>query len=82
LRAIEPIARVPLKDELAAVVREAGALAASTFRTELKSWTKGGGSVKCMIGDLGPGDEPETPAVVGFRHEVRYRPGSKVASGS
>jgi len=45
-------------------------------------WTKGGGSVKCMIGDLGPGDEPETPAVVGFRHEVRYRPGSKVASGS
>jgi myo-inositol-1(or 4)-monophosphatase len=44
LQAIEPIARAPLKDELAVVVREAGALAASTFRTELKSWTKGGGS--------------------------------------
>ena len=44
MQAIEPIARAPLKDELAAVVREAGALAASTFRTELKSWTKGGGS--------------------------------------
>jgi myo-inositol-1(or 4)-monophosphatase len=44
LRAIEPIARAPLKDELAAVVREAGNLAASTFRRELKSWTKGGGS--------------------------------------
>ena len=33
-----------LKDELAAVVREAGALAASTFRKEYKSWTKDGGS--------------------------------------
>lgn len=44
MQAIEPIARAPLKDELAGIVREAGALAASTFRTELKSWTKGGGS--------------------------------------
>jgi myo-inositol-1(or 4)-monophosphatase len=44
LRAIEPIARAPLKDELAGIVREAGALAASTFRRELKHWTKSGGS--------------------------------------
>jgi myo-inositol-1(or 4)-monophosphatase len=33
-----------LKDALAAIVREAGALAASTFRKEYKSWTKDGGS--------------------------------------
>ena len=39
-------------------------------------WTKGGGSVKCMIGDLGPGDEAQTPAVSAFRSRVRYRPGS------
>ena len=44
MRAIEPIARAPLKDELAGIVREAGALAASTFRRELKHWTKSGGS--------------------------------------
>jgi myo-inositol-1(or 4)-monophosphatase len=45
LRALEPIARAPLKDELAAVVREAGALAASTFRdAQLKHWTKHGDS--------------------------------------
>jgi len=44
LRAIEPIARAPLKDELAGIVRKAGALAASTFRRELKHWTKHGGS--------------------------------------
>ena len=44
MRAIEPIARTPLKDELGRIVREAGALAASTFRRELKHWTKHGGS--------------------------------------
>jgi myo-inositol-1(or 4)-monophosphatase len=44
LRAIEPIARASLKDELAAIVREAGALAASTFRGQFKQWTKDGGS--------------------------------------
>jgi myo-inositol-1(or 4)-monophosphatase len=44
LRAIEPIARTPLKDELAVIVREAGALAARTFRGQLKQWTKHGGS--------------------------------------
>ena len=44
MRAIEPIARAPLKDELAGIVREAGALAASTFRREIKHWTKHGGS--------------------------------------
>jgi myo-inositol-1(or 4)-monophosphatase len=33
-----------LRDELAAIVREAGALAASTFRGTYNSWTKGGGS--------------------------------------
>jgi N-dimethylarginine dimethylaminohydrolase len=37
-------------------------------------WSKGGGSVKCMIDDLGPDDEPETAHVASFRHEVRYRP--------
>ena len=44
MRAPEPTTRAPLKDELAAIVREAGALAARTFRGELKSWTKHGGS--------------------------------------
>ena len=45
MRAPEPTTRAPLKDELAAIVREAGALAASTFRGEqLKSWTKSGDS--------------------------------------
>jgi N-dimethylarginine dimethylaminohydrolase len=36
-------------------------------------WSKGGGSVKCMIGDLGPGDEAETPQIASFRERVRYR---------
>jgi myo-inositol-1(or 4)-monophosphatase len=44
LLAPEPIARAPLKDELASIVREAGQLAASTFRGEYKHWTKHGGS--------------------------------------
>jgi myo-inositol-1(or 4)-monophosphatase len=45
LRALEPIARAPLRDELAAIVREAGALAASTFGdAQLKHWTKHGDS--------------------------------------
>lgn len=42
--ALEPIARTPFRDELAAIVREAGALAASTFGGTYRSWTKGGGS--------------------------------------
>lgn len=45
MRAPEPIARAPLRDALAGIVREAGALAASKFRdTDLKSWTKHGNS--------------------------------------
>jgi myo-inositol-1(or 4)-monophosphatase len=45
LRALEPIARAPLKQELADIVREAGALAASKFQSpDLKSWTKNGSS--------------------------------------
>jgi myo-inositol-1(or 4)-monophosphatase len=44
LPAPEPIPRASFRDELAAIVREAGALAASTFRGSYKSWTKGGGS--------------------------------------
>ncbi len=45
MRAPEPTTRAPFKDELEAIVREAGALAASTFRGEqLKSWTKSGDS--------------------------------------
>jgi myo-inositol-1(or 4)-monophosphatase len=45
LRAPEPTTRAPLRDELETIVREAGALAASTFRgTQLKSWTKSGDS--------------------------------------
>lgn len=40
----EPIPRASFRDEFVAVVREAGALAASTFRGTYKSWTKGGGS--------------------------------------
>ena len=45
MRAPEPTTLTPLKDGLAAIVREAGTLAASTFRGEhLKSWTKAGDS--------------------------------------
>jgi myo-inositol-1(or 4)-monophosphatase len=44
LPATEATARAPFRDELAAIVREAGALAASTFRGTYKSWSKGGGS--------------------------------------
>ena len=40
----EPIPCAPFRDDLAAIVREAGALAASTFGGTYKSWTKGGGS--------------------------------------
>lgn len=36
-------------------------------------WRKGGGSVKCMIGDLGPLDEPATEAVARERERYRYR---------
>lgn len=34
--------------------------------------TKGGGSVKCMIGDLGPLPPPATPAVENFRRTHRF----------
>ena len=36
-------------------------------------WKKGGGSVKCMVGDLGPLDEPATPEIAAFRDQARYR---------
>jgi len=36
-------------------------------------WNKGGGSVKCMIGDLGPLDEPVRPEIATFRELARYR---------
>jgi arginine dihydrolase len=36
-------------------------------------WKKGGGSVKCMVGDLGPLDEPATPEIAVFRDQVRHR---------
>lgn len=44
MRALEPTVRASFRDEFAAIVREAGALAASTFGGTYKSWTKGGGS--------------------------------------
>jgi myo-inositol-1(or 4)-monophosphatase len=44
LRAIEPIARTPLKDELASIVREAGALATRTLGGAFKHWIKHGDS--------------------------------------
>ena len=37
-------------------------------------WRKGGGSVKCMIADLGPLDEPATVEIARAREELRYRP--------
>lgn len=37
-------------------------------------WRKGGGSVKCMIGDLGPLDEPATEEIAQARERYRYRP--------
>lgn len=36
-------------------------------------WRKGGGSVKCMVGDLGPIDEPASAEIASFRAEARYR---------
>jgi N-dimethylarginine dimethylaminohydrolase len=36
-------------------------------------WNKGGGSVKCMIGDLGPELEAPSPEVAAFRERTRYR---------
>jgi len=37
-------------------------------------WRKGGGSVKCMIGDLGPLDPPADAAIAEARVKLRYRP--------
>ncbi len=37
-------------------------------------WKKGGGSVKCMIGDLGFLDEPATEEIARWRDHYRYRP--------
>lgn len=36
-------------------------------------WRKGGGSVKCMIGDLGPLDDPATAEVARWREHYRLR---------
>jgi len=44
--------RADVRDRLAAAVREAGALALKTFRSELKSWTKGGGTSPVSEADL------------------------------
>ena len=44
MQALEPIARAALKNELAEIVREAGALAASMSGAQLKHWTKHGDS--------------------------------------
>jgi len=44
LRAIETIARTTFKDQLTAIVREAGAMAETTFRGPFKHWTKGASS--------------------------------------
>ena len=61
MQAPEPTTLTPLKDGLAAIVREAGALAASTFRGEhLKSWTKAG-------------DSPVTEADIAVDHFLRER---------
>lgn len=37
-------------------------------------WGKGGGSVKCMIGDLGPLDEPSDPEIARWRARFGYVP--------
>jgi N-dimethylarginine dimethylaminohydrolase len=51
-------------------LRECGVEAVPVDVSEF--WTKGGGSVKCMIGDLGP-IAPATPAdAEAFRSRVRY----------
>ena len=44
MRAIETIAPPSFKEELSAIVREAGAIAEKTFRGSFKHWTKGHGS--------------------------------------
>lgn len=44
MQALEPTARAAFRDDLTAIVREAGAMAVEMFRGSFKSWTKGGGS--------------------------------------
>lgn len=37
-------------------------------------WKKGGGSVKCMVGDLGPLDSPASEEITRWRDHYLYRP--------
>ncbi len=60
-----------VSDTLAARVRERGVEPVTVDAGEFLA--KGGGSVKCMILDLGPSDEqPSDPAAVEFRSERSY----------
>jgi hypothetical protein len=60
-----------VSDELLARVRERGVEPVQVDVSEFLA--KGGGSVKCMILDLGPSDEQsDEPAVVRFRTERSY----------
>ncbi len=61
-----------VSDTLKAQVRERGVEPVAIDVSEFLA--KGGGAVKCMIGDLGPGDETGlTPEQKAFRQERDYR---------
>jgi N-dimethylarginine dimethylaminohydrolase len=61
-----------ISDQLQAQVRERGVEPVVIDVSEFLR--KGGGAVKCMIGDLGPEDETGlTDAQLAFRHERNYR---------
>ena len=61
-----------VSEKLQAQVRERGVEPVTIDVSEFLR--KGGGAVKCMIGDLGPNDETGlTPEQLAFRHEHDYR---------
>jgi N-dimethylarginine dimethylaminohydrolase len=61
-----------VSDRLLAQIRERGVEPVTIDVSEFLR--KGGGAVKCMIGDLGPNDEIGlTPGELAFRHERDYR---------
>ena len=61
-----------ISDELQSEVRTRGVEPVLVNVSEFLA--KGGGSIKCMILDLGPVErQPATPAAIAFRHERSYR---------
>jgi N-dimethylarginine dimethylaminohydrolase len=59
-----------VSERLQSEIRERGVEPVTVDVSEF--WKKGGGSVKCMIADLGPLDPPATAAVAAERTRARY----------